>query len=295
TRNLRATLEDLRHTLNLAEALRKEMEMLIMMKGRDSSMAKDDALDIFSRFLNENKIQVENQESIAIDAANSTLSKLRVQLEPFRIITDEKTPWEEKCALKSSVDKMEKHKRNKLWRKRKRKAIAENLAREHENFNEKDKAANEWRSRETAKDIAQLKVDKMKEIAKLKTKQGKKSLQSELELVLMIEKVQELRKLRVEKLKKQGRFFPDEDDRFVDGVREAVEEEERREMKSIQSGGEEDEKVEKMKKNPSSSSCDYVHQLLHPEFYHYYHGSSTDLGTLIEVRRQWDAFLRAGG
>ncbi|BBG97595.1 U11/U12 small nuclear ribonucleoprotein 59 kDa protein [Prunus dulcis] len=31
------------------------------------------------------------------------------------------------------------------------------------------------------------------------------------------------------------------------------------------------------------------------EFYHYYHGSNTDMGTLIEVRRTWDAYIRPGG
>lgn len=31
------------------------------------------------------------------------------------------------------------------------------------------------------------------------------------------------------------------------------------------------------------------------EFYHYYYGSNHDLGTLIEVRRTWDAYIRPGG
>ncbi|CAD5168969.1 unnamed protein product [Musa acuminata subsp. malaccensis] len=31
------------------------------------------------------------------------------------------------------------------------------------------------------------------------------------------------------------------------------------------------------------------------EFLHYYHGSSNDMGTLIEVRRAWDAYIRPGG
>eukprot|EP00250_Pteridium_aquilinum_P021335 c25091_g1_i4 orf=581-1126(-) len=31
------------------------------------------------------------------------------------------------------------------------------------------------------------------------------------------------------------------------------------------------------------------------EFYHYYYGSSADMGTLIEVRRLWDTFILPGG
>jgi hypothetical protein len=34
---------------------------------------------------------------------------------------------------------------------------------------------------------------------------------------------------------------------------------------------------------------------LPPELYHYYYGSHADMGTLIEVRRGWDAFIMPGG
>ncbi|CAO2199660.1 unnamed protein product [Urochloa humidicola] len=34
---------------------------------------------------------------------------------------------------------------------------------------------------------------------------------------------------------------------------------------------------------------------IHFEFYHYYHASSYDMGTLVEVRRMWDSFIRPGG
>lgn len=44
----------------------------------------------------------------------------------------------------------------------------------------------------------------MNEIAKLKAREEKKKLESELELVLVVEKLQELRSIRIRKLKKQG-------------------------------------------------------------------------------------------
>jgi hypothetical protein len=70
-------------------------------------------------------------------------------------------------------------------------------------------------------------MEKMKEVAEKKAKEERARLEEELEMVLMVEKLQELRALRIQKLKKQGRFFPDEDDKFMERIRAAVEEEER--------------------------------------------------------------------
>lgn len=91
-------------------------------KGHDCMLT-----DRFSKFM-ENRDGVEFQESIWLNAANATMSKLRYLLEPFRVVTDENIPWEEKSAVKRLADKKEKYKRNKIWRKRKRRRIAENLA-----------------------------------------------------------------------------------------------------------------------------------------------------------------------
>lgn len=129
-----------------------------------------------------------------------------------------------------------------------------------------------------------------------------------------------------------GNFLPEEDDKFLEKVRAAVEEEERQAMaaadtdaaKEAIAAAEESRKVtqgakldpndESSKENNEESqeqriedesslaSCeptskeyenkvsdrqsygayDYVANLP-PEFYHYYHGSNTDMGTLIEV------------
>lgn len=185
----------------------------------------------------------------------------------------------------------------------------------------------------------------MKEIAKLKAKEERKRLESELELVLVVEKLQELRSIRIQKLKKQGHFLPEEDDKFLERVRAAVEEEERQAMaaaetdaakgaiataeesrKTIQSGGlhtkdasdakdgmkESNDEINESTDNLGSGAVpgpsgekgskgqvyggayDSVANL--PiEFYHYYHGSNNDMGTLIEVRRTWDAYIRPGG
>ncbi|KAL0426063.1 UNVERIFIED_CONTAM: U11/U12 small nuclear ribonucleoprotein [Sesamum radiatum] len=338
--NVRSRLKELYDTINLAKAMQKELEMLIWMKEREATNEDEDkehgdmSKDRFSKFMKDNQIEVEFQESMSLNIANAIMSKLRFQLEPFRVITDENSPWEEKSAAMRLADKMRKYKRNKLWRRRKRKRIAENLSREREQFDQIDKEADEWRAREIAKDIAQRKVEKMNEIAKLKAKEEKKRLEAELELVLIVEKLQELRSIRIQKLKKQGHFLPEEDDKFLERVRAAVEEEERQSMaaafpdaakdaiataeesrKHIQShapdmeeqglnnsGDRESQDKENETANervskvvapkesrkvdtngPGSSNVYDSVANLPMEFYHYYHGSNTDMGTLIEV------------
>ncbi|KAE9460136.1 hypothetical protein C3L33_07915, partial [Rhododendron williamsianum] len=314
----------------------KELEAFIRIKDCEGSMegGEDGLMLRLSRFLKENRMDLVSQESLSLRAANAIMSKLGAQLEPFRVVTNETTPWEEKSAVVRLGNKMLKSRRNKQWRKRKRKRIAEMLVKEREQLDQADQEADEWRAREIAKDIAKRKVEKMKEIAKLKAKEEKKRLESELELVLIVEKLQELRSLRIQKLKKQGHFLPEEDDKFLERVRAAVEEEERQataaadtdaakgaiataeeSRKSFQGcgpdskvvtgdeGGNEDGQdkttesenrrgsgmvTDKESGNQGSEGqsrggvYDSVASL--PiEFYHYYHGSNTDLGTLVEV------------
>ncbi|KAK4339337.1 hypothetical protein RND71_040799 [Anisodus tanguticus] len=344
-------LKNLHDTVNLATALKKELEMLIRLKDKKENSeegsengASEGSIDGLMKFMEHSRINLESQESLSLEAANALISKLRSQLEPFRVITDEMAPWEEKSATVRLANKMHKYKKNKLWRKRKRKSVAEKLAKEREKFDQIDAEADEWRAREIAKDIAKRKVEKMKEIAKLKAKEEKRRLESELELALIVEKLQELCSIRVQKLKKQGHFLPEEDDKFLEKVRAAVEEEERQvkaaadtdaakdaiataevSRKTIQSqrpepgdllantGGDKknqdqttDDKdksgptpVNELEKGgPEGLGSDSLHDSvanLPMEFYHYYYGSNHDLGTLIEVRRTWDAYIRPGG
>lgn len=344
-------LKELQDTLTLATSMQKELEMLMTIKSTEGSVeeGEGESTDPYAcglyEYLKDRKIDLEAQESLSVNAANALMSRLKAQLEPFRVIIDDVTPWEEKSMAARLSNKILKSKRNKLWRKRKRQRAAEIHTKVHEQFDQADRVADEWRAREIAKDAAQLKVEKMKEIAKLKAKEERKRLESELELVLVVEKLQELRSIRIQKLKKQGHFLPEEDDKFLERVRAAVEEEERQAMaaaetdaakgaiataeesrKTIQSGGlhtkdasdakdgmkESNDEINESTDNLGSGAVpgpsgekgskgqvyggayDSVANL--PiEFYHYYHGSNNDMGTLIEVRRTWDAYIRPGG
>lgn len=347
TRNVYYQLKELQATLNLAKGMQKELQMLMVMKDNKGPVetvdncSSDHSVAGFLKYLEDRRIDLESQRTLSVEAANSFMGKLRVQLEPFRFVADETTSWEEKSAAIRFVNKAHKSKRNKLWRKRKRKCVAEMLAKKHERFEHADREADEWRARETAKDIAKQKVEKMNEIAKLKAREEKKKLESELELVLIVEKLQELRSIRIQKLKKQGHFLPEEDDKFLERVRAAVEEEERQALaaadteaardaiataeesrKAIQNsepllkeGSCIDGVIRENKDGVSESNYlretsgnadkgserhDYAGVYDHlsnlpMEFYHYYHGSNTDIGTLIGVRRTWDAYIRPGG
>lgn len=92
------------------------------MKGDRSS------IDAFCKWMGDNKINLEFQERISLEAVNALILRLREQLEPFRVVADERAPWEEKSAAVRLANKTQKFKRNKLWRKRKRKQMAEKLA-----------------------------------------------------------------------------------------------------------------------------------------------------------------------
>ncbi|XP_068478554.1 U11/U12 small nuclear ribonucleoprotein 59 kDa protein isoform X3 [Phaseolus vulgaris] len=347
-RNVSDRLRELRHTLNLAKAMQKELEMLMVVKDGKGSLegvklvTNEPCHSGFLKCIEDRGVSVESLESFAVEAANSLMSKLRAQLEPFRYVADETSPWEEKSAVARLANKVNKSKRNKLWRKKKRKRVAELIAKEHEKFEQMDREADDWIAREKAKEIANSKVLKMKEIAKSKAKEEKKKLEAELELLLVVEKLQELRSIRIQRLKKQGHFLPEEDDKFLDRVQAAVEEEEREALAALEADAakeaiataEESRKAiqnqGKLSKgsNDDSEVKDNTEQIdpsvteegsgafdenksskigqisggaydplanLPIEFYHYYYGSNNDMGTLIEVRRGWDAYIRPGG
>lgn len=147
----------------------------------------------------------------------------------------------------------------------------------------------------------------------------------QLELALIVEEMQELHSLRIEKLKKQGHFLPEEDDKFFESVRAAVEQEENQAQSVInmeieenvipseegttQTTGNEiiNKDTDKESNTVAAASCEKTVEAPPPdkgvdnvsnlpvECYHYYYGSNLDMGRLIEIRREWDAYLSPGG
>ncbi|KAL6627147.1 hypothetical protein ACP70R_030873 [Stipagrostis hirtigluma subsp. patula] len=360
--NVHQHVRKLQETIEISSALINEIEEIGMSTNSgdtsaeqsDSSSAKlpsgsegssEDKRLQFVELARTLGISQDAHGSMALDAANYLCHQLQHLLAPISSVMNQGGPWEERSAMVRLTQKLQKSKRNKRWRKRKRKHVAELFQKEREEYDRIDKEADEWRAREIAKDIAKRKVESMKEIAKKKANEERKRLESELELALMVEKLQELRSVRVQKLKKQGHFLPEEDDKYLERVKAAVEEEERqaataartdavkdailtaeesrkasqytnsqedgseqsksglaldknlgdvgiseRNDQTSQKAEHEDHKVE----GKGHGHYDPVSNLPF-EFYHYYHGSSYDMGTLIEVRRMWDSFIRPGG
>lgn len=296
----------------------------------------------------ERRSDLQSSEPLALEAATSLQQSIESHLAPLVALLQGTLPWEEAAALNRMSERRLKTIRNRRWRRRRRQRTADALRKERERYDQADQEADEWRAREIAKDIARRKIEKMKNVAKQKAKEERQKLEEELELVLMVEKLQELRSLRIQRLKKQGCFFPEEDNRFVERVRAAVEEEERQAAAAadtsaaaaaianaeeagkavvpmrvctelqksdiqnenlmdgfgeqlLSSKGQRDLVIaptgQGRKENESTNITKHslVQDGLPSEFYHYYHGSSADMGTLIEVRRTWDTFILPGG
>ncbi|XP_042515207.1 U11/U12 small nuclear ribonucleoprotein 59 kDa protein-like [Macadamia integrifolia] len=335
-------LKNLQYTVNLLKAVQKELEVILLSRETDGSSKEfgnvpaNDCLHRFFEVVKAKRINLKLQESLSLEAANSLLSALKTQLVPFNALINQTSSWEEKSAAVKVANKFQKHQRNKRWRKKKRKRIAEMLS----------------------KGEVSLPVSGMVGLAILisfarvvscyscfsNLRQGSAFFFFQLELILIVEKLQELRSIRIQKLKKQGHFLPEEDDKFLQQVEAAVEEEERQaaaaadtdaardaiataeeSRKNILNGGPESkdssgkggdnenrsqlsgtenervagaatvqEPEQGQEGQGSSGAYDSVSNLP-VEFYHYYHGGNNDMGTLIEVRRTWDAFIRPGG
>ncbi|KMZ73316.1 hypothetical protein ZOSMA_14G00780 [Zostera marina] len=343
--SLHRQITNIRENVNLLKSIKTELEAILALKSSDGNCGG--GYERFAEEIKKRGLGLDLQELISLDAAKSVYSSLVDQMTPLRAVVDTDRPglWEERSEAVGLKQKLHKYKRNKKWKKKKRKRIAEMILKEREAWEKADREADEWIAKEVAKDTAKRKVEKMKEIAKKKANEERKRLESEFELVLVVEKLQELRTIRVQKLKKQGHFLPEEDNEFLARVQAAVEEEERQaaaaadnttakdaiasaevSRKSIKSFSNETKDVrsdtdlantdldQSEALNEKNSPLTLQHEPqpkdvkeqshvvgydsmsnLPVEFYHYYHGSNYDMGTLIEVRRTWDTYIRCGG
>uniref|UniRef100_A0A0D3BNV9 Uncharacterized protein n=1 Tax=Brassica oleracea var. oleracea TaxID=109376 RepID=A0A0D3BNV9_BRAOL len=124
TKNITDQLKQLQDTIRLAKSMEKELDALRMIKEGKGLMETVEGgsggVECLRRCLEVVNIDLEEQEKLSVEAANSLMSTLRAQLEPFRFVVDENSPWEEKSAAVRLSCRMKKSKRNKLWKKKKR-------------------------------------------------------------------------------------------------------------------------------------------------------------------------------
>ncbi|CAN8255297.1 unnamed protein product [Cochlearia groenlandica] len=127
--------------------------------------------------------------------------KIRFPITGLRF-KDMLSPLQNQCLLLRLSLRIKKSKRNTHCGRKERDGMLQKC--EPERFEQADRAADEWREKEIAKDM--------------------------LELALIAE---DLRSLRNQKLKKQGHFLPKEDDKFFESVRAALELEENQTQASL--------------------------------------------------------------
>ncbi|KAI3912039.1 hypothetical protein MKW98_007566 [Papaver atlanticum] len=161
--NVHNHLKKFEDTIDLAKAMQKELEAILLCKGNSESAGEFDNA-------NPDSSVIKISQVIKDKSTNVEVQELFSQI----------TQWEEKSEAVLLANKIQKCNRNKRWRKKKRKRVVEKLTKEGERFDQADQEADEWRAREIAKDIARCKVEKMKEIAKVKANEEPKKLESEV-------------------------------------------------------------------------------------------------------------------
>lgn len=95
-----------------------------LLSSSDDSFGNE-MLSEIAEIIKEKKACAEVQESRALEAAYSLVATLKSQLAPFNFVTNPTSQWEEKSMGVKLAQKQQKQKRNKHWKKRKRKQVAE--------------------------------------------------------------------------------------------------------------------------------------------------------------------------
>eukprot|EP00697_Spironema_sp_BW2_P004600 gnl/Spiro4/16242_TR8723_c0_g2_i1.p1 gnl/Spiro4/16242_TR8723_c0_g2~~gnl/Spiro4/16242_TR8723_c0_g2_i1.p1 ORF type:complete len:319 (+),score=70.88 gnl/Spiro4/16242_TR8723_c0_g2_i1:97-1053(+) len=114
------------------------------------------------------------------------------------------------------------------------------------------------------------------------------------QLMLLISKLQELRELRKNRLRRAGRMFVEDDAIFFERVRQSIAEQEAA-LHGMQT------KVDDVTTENKQKEQDFLVQtavnthmnkmITWHDFFRYYDRANSDAPTLLQVRRAWDAFL----
>jgi hypothetical protein len=118
-------LEEITLARDSADASAPEPDSSAVQVSAGSGGASADRPYHFVGLASELKITQDTHESLATDAANYLCSQLQHLLAPISAAVNQGGPWEETSAMVRLAQKLQKSKRNKRWRKRKRKHVAE--------------------------------------------------------------------------------------------------------------------------------------------------------------------------
>ncbi|KAJ3086237.1 hypothetical protein HK102_013374 [Quaeritorhiza haematococci] len=197
--------------------------------------------------------------------------------------------------------KIAKAARKRRWRKRHIKKLQKRRDEKKKLRESLNRDIDKWRAEWIRQEQERQEEAKKKEEVQACIQRAKSLQAKHQELKTLIEKLQTLRNLRREKAKKEGLFFPEEDDEFFEKIKrlneamvleqekvdranaEAVEVRRREAVRESMAGTEEG-----TRRNGYSRSSEDAE---HDPFYEHYFQAEFDLDALVNIRRQWDMYI----
>ncbi|CAG8456135.1 7095_t:CDS:2 [Ambispora gerdemannii] len=190
--------------------------------------------------------------------------------------------------LKQKISKIRRHKK---WQKqhiKKLQNVRDERRRRRETLH---KTIDEWRTEWIAKELAFKREQARKENAEKRVEEAEANKNRHKELSRLLEQVKKLRDLRRERLKREGHFFPEEDNEFfnkVASLNDAMKIEEERLEKERNAAAEQ-------KRDEAMDAGMKERERERDPLYEYWHQAEFDLDNLVSIRRQWDAYIVPAG
>ncbi|CAG8444201.1 9164_t:CDS:2 [Diversispora eburnea] len=187
--------------------------------------------------------------------------------------------------------KLAKNRRHKKWNKKHIKKLQEVRDQRQRQRETLHKTIDKWRTEWIAKDLAMKREQIRKNEADRRVQEAEAKKNRHKELSKLLEKVKKLRDIRRDRLKREGHFFPEEDDEFfnkIASLNDAMKIEEERLDQERNAAAEQ-------KRNEAMHAGMKERERERDPTYEYWHQAEFDIDNLVSIRRQWDAYLIAPG
>eukprot|EP00743_Colponemidia_sp_Colp-15_P005515 GILK01005932.1.p1 GENE.GILK01005932.1~~GILK01005932.1.p1 ORF type:complete len:332 (-),score=62.72 GILK01005932.1:274-1227(-) len=222
-------------------------------------------------------------------------------------------------SYKMLLSKLAKKERVKRWRKhaRRRKKERRSILKAYQDSQARTQS--DWYDKLIAQEERKIQVAKEQREASRRRRVELKSRRAQEHMATLIEKLQTLRELRKQKLKKQGHVFPEDDNAFLESLRREMEQEQQ--MAEEEAGAartdhtpkqEETVVVEAVSRQLSgralagkaTGAADSTSHTSHADskrshqastgssfWTDYYEGAQEDIRKLVQIRWQWDYYI----
>ncbi|KAG9296884.1 hypothetical protein G9A89_006839 [Geosiphon pyriformis] len=223
-------------------------------------------------------------KEVSQDEWQSNIAHFESEMLEFENAISEISNEKFKNKLKQKLSKIRRHKK---WQKKhikKLQMVRDERRRRRETLH---KTIDEWRTEWIAKELAFKREQARKENAEKRVEEAEAKKTQHKELSTILEKVKKLRDLRRQRLKREGHFFPEEDDEFFNKVASLNDvmkiEEERLEK--------ERDAAAKLKRNEAMDAGMKERDRERDPLFEYWHQAEFHLDNLVSIRRQWDAYI----